>query len=173
MQETTNCKNDECGALVYVTDVPFKKSGFCWRCEIKRLKNIEHAEKSMRATNHLLVTEIKGLKERLQELQAESMEHIAEKSRLSGEVQTLKEKNASLERQLTMHAKVLSLALSRLKLFVLYHDRHEIKEAIEAWLEPDEDGGSDWVNPPPAVDEALEKVEHFRVGVEELFSDVE
>lgn len=76
MQETTNCK--KCGALVYMSDVPSNKSGFCWRCEVKRLKSVEHAEKSMRATNHQLVAEIKGLKERLQDLHAESMGHIAD-----------------------------------------------------------------------------------------------
>jgi hypothetical protein len=34
--ETTNCVT--CGALVYVTDVPSKLTGNCWRCEVKRLK---------------------------------------------------------------------------------------------------------------------------------------
>ena len=38
MSNTTNCKNEPCQALVYVTDVPSTKSGFCWRCEVKRLR---------------------------------------------------------------------------------------------------------------------------------------
>jgi len=33
---TTNCAT--CGTLVYQTEVPTKKNGNCWRCEIKRLK---------------------------------------------------------------------------------------------------------------------------------------
>ena len=32
---TTNCAT--CGTLVWKTDVPSKKTGNCWHCEIKRL----------------------------------------------------------------------------------------------------------------------------------------
>lgn len=38
MSETVNCKY--CRTLIWTTDVPSKKSGFCWRCEIKRLESI-------------------------------------------------------------------------------------------------------------------------------------
>lgn len=38
VSETVNCK--ECGTLVWATDIPSKMTGFCWRCEIKRLKAV-------------------------------------------------------------------------------------------------------------------------------------
>lgn len=38
MSETVNCS--ECGTLVWATDIPSKRTGFCWRCEIKRLQTI-------------------------------------------------------------------------------------------------------------------------------------
>jgi len=36
MSATTNCAT--CRALVWTTDVPDKKTGNCWRCEVKRLQ---------------------------------------------------------------------------------------------------------------------------------------
>lgn len=138
--ETKNC--EECGVLVYETDI-IKKSGLCWRCEIKRLKSVEHAEKSMRATNHLLLAEIDSLK---------------------------KDKE-SLEHQLSSRSKTLYLTVARMKLVILYCDRPEVKEAIAAWLEPDEDGGLDWLNPPPAVDEALEKIERYKESLDMSFPE--
>jgi len=142
MQETTNCK--KCGALVYVADVPSKKSGFCWRCEVKRLNAVEHAEKSMRAANLQLVAEIKQLKE--------------EKSALEEENERLR--YTAFE---TCH---------RMQLIVLYYGRPEVQAAIDAWLEPDEDGGSDWFNPPPGVDENLEKLEHFKESLQKMFPEL-
>jgi len=42
--DTTNCNT--CGALVYRIDVPSKKTGNCWRCEVKRQRKliVEHTE---------------------------------------------------------------------------------------------------------------------------------
>jgi len=34
---TTNCKM--CETLVYETDIPTKRTGNCWRCEIERLRS--------------------------------------------------------------------------------------------------------------------------------------
>lgn len=41
MRETTNCKNEKCRALVYADEVPTKETGYCWRCEVDRLKRYE------------------------------------------------------------------------------------------------------------------------------------
>lgn len=38
MSEPVNCKH--CKTLVWATDIPSKKTGFCWRCEIKRIQSI-------------------------------------------------------------------------------------------------------------------------------------
>ena len=130
--ETTNCK--KCGVLVYETDIPSKKNGFCWRCEVERLNAVEDAEESMRAANIQMVEEINHLKE--------------EKAALEEENERLR--HTAFE---TCH---------RMQLIVLYYGQPEVQAAVDAWLEPDEDGGSNWFNPPAGVDENLEKLEHFK-----------
>jgi hypothetical protein len=44
----THCRS--CQALVYKTDVPTKRSGCCWRCEVKRLNDrLAELEQRLRA----------------------------------------------------------------------------------------------------------------------------
>lgn len=59
-----------------------------------------------------------------------------------------------------------------MQLIVLYYGRPEIQAVVDAWLEPDEDGGSDWFNPPPGVDENLEKLEHFKESLQKMFPEL-
>lgn len=50
--KTVNCKS--CGALVYDHDIPSKKTGYCWRCQVhyltaenKRLRAaLEHSRRA-------------------------------------------------------------------------------------------------------------------------------
>jgi hypothetical protein len=43
-----------------------------------------------------------------------------------------------------------------------------VEAAVDAFLNDDEDG-TDWFNPPPAVDENLEKLEHFKESLRKAF----
>jgi len=135
--ETTNCK--DCGALVYVTDVPSKKTGNCWRCEVKRLKSVDHAFKSQKAANLQLVQENEQLKEEL----------------------------ATAKKTIDGHCYALFETCYRMQLIVMYYGTPEVQAAVDAFLGDYEDG-MDWFNPPPAVDENLEKLEHFKASLRKM-----
>jgi len=139
--KTTNCK--ECRTLVYETDIPSKKSGLCWRCELDRLKNVQHAEKSMRATNDMLLAEI----------------------------ESLKKDKSSLQQQLNAQTYKLFETCNRLQFIVMYNGEPEVKAAIDAFLGDHEDG-MDWLNPPPEVDENLEKLENFKESLKRMFPEL-
>ena len=111
--------------MVWVVDVPTKKTGLCWRCHVK-----------------FLTEENKNFREQLENVK--------------------KERDGG--------AFALFETIARLKIIVLYFDKPEVKKAVEAWLEWDEDG-VDWLNPPAMVDEELEKLEHFKTSLRQFFPE--
>ena len=128
MPETVNCNS--CGALTWATDIPSQKTGFCWRCEIKRLSYVDHAQENMKAANVKLVDEIEELRKNL----------------------------AMATRDLDHHKTALFVTAARLRVLLLHFSSVEIEAAVATWLEGDE-GEIDLLNPPKEVDELFQKLE--------------
>ena len=128
MPETVNC--NACGALTWATDIPSKKTGFCWRCEIKRLNHVDCAQKSMKAANVKLVDEIEELRENL----------------------------AMATRDLDHHKTALFVTAARLRVLLFHFSSVEVEAAVATWLEGN-GGEIDLLNPPKEVDEMFKKLE--------------
>jgi len=89
------------------------------------------------------------------------------------EIKRLKNDNKQLSAELEKakaavdgHCYALFETLARLKIIVLYYGRPEVKAAVDAFNEPEE---LDWLNPPAAVDEHLEHLEHFKAHLKKMF----
>ena len=56
---TTHCASETCGALVWKIDVPSKRTGNCWRCEVKRLnaevKRLKESDDASHCETQLLL----------------------------------------------------------------------------------------------------------------------
>jgi len=71
---------------------------------------------------------------------------------------------AQMEAENERRIEFLSKTAERLKKIVLYHDTEEVKEVFRIWLrgDADEHDGEgimiDWLEPPPGVDEILERL---------------
>ena len=86
--------------------------------------------------------------------------------RLRADNKRLAAELAKAEAAVDGHCFALFETLARLKLIVLYYGSPEVKAAVDAFNGPEE---IDWLQPPAAVDENLERLEHFKAGLKKMF----